>query len=78
MSTPTDRVVCNLKSVRRAKGFSQSDLAQLAGVKRQAIYDMESGRYVPNTAVALRLARTPGAAESRTSSRWRKVKSNSR
>lgn len=60
MITPTDRVVCNLKSVRRAKGFSQSDLAQLAGVKRQAIYDMESGRYVPNTAVALRLARHLG------------------
>lgn len=60
MDSTTDRVVCNLKSVRRAKGFSQSELARLAGVKRQAIYDMESGRYVPNTAVALRLAKHLG------------------
>lgn len=57
---PADRVGCNLKSMRRAKGFSQSELARLAGVKRQAIYDMESGRYVPNTAVALRLAKHLG------------------
>jgi putative molybdopterin biosynthesis protein len=60
VDSTTDRVVCNLKSVRRAKGFSQSELARLAGVKRQAIYDMESGRYVPNTAVALRLAKHLG------------------
>jgi molybdate-binding protein/DNA-binding XRE family transcriptional regulator len=32
----------------------------LIGVRRQAIYDMESGRYLPNTAVALRLAQTLG------------------
>jgi molybdate-binding protein/DNA-binding XRE family transcriptional regulator len=30
------------------------------GVKRQAIYDIESGRYLPNTALALRLARHLG------------------
>jgi len=29
----------------------------MVGVKRQAIYDIESGRYLPNTEVALRLAR---------------------
>jgi molybdate-binding protein/DNA-binding XRE family transcriptional regulator len=32
-------------------------LAKLAGVSRQTIYAMEAGNYVPNTAVALRLAR---------------------
>jgi len=48
---------CNLKAARKAKGLSQSELAQLVGVKRQAIYDMESGRYVPNTHVALLLAK---------------------
>jgi molybdate-binding protein/DNA-binding XRE family transcriptional regulator len=32
-------------------------LADKIGVKRQAIYDIESGRYLPNTAVALQLAR---------------------
>ncbi len=57
MGPPSDRVTCNLKRIRREKGFSQSRLAELVGVKRQAIYDMESGRYVPNTAVALRMAK---------------------
>ena len=57
MSAPNDRFVCRLKAMRRTKGLSQSELALLAGVKRQAVYDMESGKYVPNTAVALRLAR---------------------
>ena len=32
----------------------------MIGVRRQAVYDMESGRYLPNTAVALRLARALG------------------
>lgn len=31
-------------------------LAELVGVKRQAIYDIESGKYAPNTLIALRLA----------------------
>jgi molybdate-binding protein/DNA-binding XRE family transcriptional regulator len=35
-------------------------MAELVGVKRQAIYDIESGRYLPNTEVALRLARHLG------------------
>ncbi len=54
---PNDRLICNLKSIRKARGLSQSQLANLAGVQRQAIYDLESGRYMPNTVVALRLAK---------------------
>lgn len=48
---------CHLKSVRQSRGLSQSQLARLVGVKRQAIYDMESEKYLPNTALALRLAK---------------------
>jgi len=51
---------CAIKEYRRRKGLSQDELAHLIGVRRQAIYDMESGRYLPNTAVALRLARVLG------------------
>lgn len=40
-----------------AKRWSQSRLANLIGVQRQAIYDIEAGRYLPNTLVALRLAK---------------------
>ncbi len=50
-------VICDLRAARKEKGLSQSELAGLAGIKRQAIYDMESGRYVPNTHVALLLAK---------------------
>ena len=53
-------VICNLRAARKTKGLSQSDLAGQVGVKRQAIYDMESGRYVPNTQVALLLAKVLG------------------
>jgi len=53
-------VICNLKAARKTKGLSQSELAGMVGVKRQAIYDMESGRYVPNTHVALLLAKVLG------------------
>lgn len=60
MKTEKEQVVCNLRSVRKASGLSQSELAARVGVKRQAVYDMETGRYVPNTALALKIARELG------------------
>lgn len=54
-------VISNLKAARKKRGLSQSELAGLVGVKRQAIYDMESGRYLPNTHTALMLARVLGS-----------------
>jgi putative molybdopterin biosynthesis protein len=47
----------NLSKLRRNRGFSAIRLASTVGVSRQTIYAMEAGTYVPNTAVALRLAR---------------------
>src|SRR5204863_5875408 len=47
----------NLGALRRKRGLSAIHLAATAGVSRQTIYAMEAGTYVPNTAVALRLAR---------------------
>jgi molybdate-binding protein/DNA-binding XRE family transcriptional regulator len=46
----------NVRAVRVAKGWSQHHLAELAGLTRQTIVAIETGRYTPNTAVALRLA----------------------
>ena len=57
MSDKSPALRCAIKEYRRRKGWSQDELARLAGIRRQAVYDMESGRYLPNTAVALRLAR---------------------
>jgi molybdate-binding protein/DNA-binding XRE family transcriptional regulator len=46
-----------LADIRRDRGISVAALAQAIGVRRQTIYAIESGAYVPNTAIALRLAR---------------------
>jgi molybdate-binding protein/DNA-binding XRE family transcriptional regulator len=47
----------SLGKLRRKRGLSAVHLAERVGVSRQTIYAMEAGTYVPNTAVALRLAR---------------------
>ena len=52
------KIANHLTAHRQKRGFSAADLAQRAGISRQTIYAIESGSYVPNTAVALRLART--------------------
>jgi putative molybdopterin biosynthesis protein len=46
-----------LASHRQKRGFSAAELAERTGISRQTIYAMEAGSYVPNTVVALRLAR---------------------
>jgi molybdate-binding protein/DNA-binding XRE family transcriptional regulator len=54
---PAIEIENNLGKLRQRRGFSAIDLAKITGVTRQTIYAMEAGTYVPNTAVALRLAR---------------------
>jgi molybdate-binding protein/DNA-binding XRE family transcriptional regulator len=54
----TRTIANHLTAHRQKRGFSAADLAHRAGISRQTIYAIESGSYVPNTAVALRLART--------------------
>ena len=46
-----------LGKLRQQRGFSAIQLAAMTGVSRQTIYAIEAGSYVPNTTVALRLAR---------------------
>jgi len=60
MGTTAENIVCRLREVRLARKLSQGQLAEQVGIKRQAIYDIESGKYLPNTALALRLARRLG------------------
>jgi molybdate-binding protein/DNA-binding XRE family transcriptional regulator len=47
----------NLAKFRQQRGFSAIQLAGLIDVSRQTIYAMEAGTYVPNTSLALKLAR---------------------
>ena len=46
-----------LSQVRKSRGVGASDLARRVNVSRQTIYAIEAGTYVPNTEVALHLAR---------------------
>lgn len=52
----------HLADYRRKRGLPAATLAQSAGISRQTIYAIESGSYIPNTAVALRLARALDAS----------------
>jgi putative molybdopterin biosynthesis protein len=50
------RVNSQLAEIRKGRGIGQSSLAAKVGVSRQTIHAIETGEYVPNTEVALRLA----------------------
>jgi molybdate-binding protein/DNA-binding XRE family transcriptional regulator len=51
------RVQNRLAEIRKSRGVGASDLARRVRVSRQTIYAIEIGTYVPNTEVALNLAR---------------------
>ncbi|HEY2845868.1 MAG TPA: substrate-binding domain-containing protein [Bryobacteraceae bacterium] len=51
------RVQNRLGEIRKSRGVGASDLARRVSVSRQTIYAIEIGTYVPNTEVALNLAR---------------------
>lgn len=46
----------SIKVERAKKDLTQARLAELAQVSRQTINAMEKGKYVPSTALALKLA----------------------
>lgn len=46
----------NLRGFRGEKGWSQARLAELAGVSRQTIQALESGKYDPSLPLAFKLA----------------------
>lgn len=50
----------NLRVERAIKNLTQSDLAQLIGVSRQAIHAIEGNKYVPSTVLAIKIAKIFG------------------
>jgi molybdate-binding protein/DNA-binding XRE family transcriptional regulator len=52
----------NLAELREKRGISVAKLAAAVGVSRQTIYAIESGKYVPNAMVVLKLADVLGVA----------------
>lgn len=49
-----------LKVERAIKNMTQADLAKAIGVSRQSIHAIESGKYIPSTVLALKIARLFG------------------
>jgi putative transcriptional regulator len=49
-----------LRDLRAAKGWSQAELGTRAGVSRQAIIAIETGRFDPSLPLAFKLARLFG------------------
>lgn len=56
MSDP--RLSNNLKVFRAKFDMTQAELAERVGVTRKTINTIETGRFVPSTVLALKLART--------------------
>jgi molybdate-binding protein/DNA-binding XRE family transcriptional regulator len=54
------KVRTSIKQFRVQRGFTQQELARLAGLSRQSLNQIESGATVPSTTVALLLARLFG------------------
>lgn len=46
-----------VKEARIAKEMTQQELADLLGVSRQTIFSIETGKYVPSTILALKIAK---------------------
>lgn len=47
----------NIREARLQMGWSQTTLAEKTGVSRQSIHAIETGKYIPTTILALKLAR---------------------
>ena len=50
----------NLRVQRAIKNITQAELAELISVSRQTINTIESGKYVPSTVLALKMAKVFG------------------
>ncbi|MCR5146050.1 MAG: helix-turn-helix transcriptional regulator [Clostridia bacterium] len=46
----------NLKEIRKEKGISQQELAEMVGVSRNTISSLETGQYEPTAKLALILS----------------------
>ena len=46
-----------LKEYREAKGLKQADLAELVGVRRETIVNLEKGKYNPSLKLAMEIAK---------------------
>ncbi len=62
MTNTPATIECRIADHRRERGWTQRELAERIQVGRQFVHEMESGRRLPNTGIALKLARLFGCA----------------
>lgn len=55
-------ILNRVKELRTARGWTQEQLAEAAGVSRQSINSIERDRYVPSLPLALTFARVFGCS----------------
>jgi putative transcriptional regulator len=58
----TPKISNRVRELRIARGWTQEQLAQAAGVSRQSINSIERNRYLPSLELALTLARIFGSS----------------
>jgi len=46
-----------IKVERAKKNWTQADLAKLIGISRQGLNSIETGKFIPSTVLALRMAK---------------------
>ena len=57
VALPKNGIENRLAQIRKNRGMAAAELAKRVNVSRQTIYAIEAGTFVPNTEVALRMAR---------------------
>jgi len=51
-----------IKVERAKKNWTQGDLAEKIGISRQSINSIETGKFIPSTVLALKMAKLFGAS----------------
>lgn len=47
-----------VRALREARGWTQSELAELLDVSRQTVHSIEKGKYAPSLPLAFKISRT--------------------
>jgi len=51
-----------IKVERAKKNWTQGDLAEKIGISRQSVNSIETGKFIPSTVLALKMAKVFGAS----------------
>lgn len=58
MGKDHEKLLNNLKQLRKAAHLTQQELSEAAEVSRKSINAIENGIYIPSTVLALKIAKT--------------------